>query len=85
MCRFSWNRRSPRPALDPSLKPGERKMAHGAHIALYGLLFALPLTGYVMTSLHGYPTFFFTLEIPPFLPKSDAYIVWGLFHKYILQ
>ena len=38
-----------------------------------------------MTSLHGYPSFFFVLELPPLLAESDAYIVWGLFHKYILQ
>jgi cytochrome b561 len=38
-----------------------------------------------MTSLHGYPSFFFVLELPPLLAESDAYIVWGLLHKYILQ
>ncbi len=83
--RLLWNRKSARPALDSSLKPMERKMAHGAHLALYALLFAIPVTGYVMTSLHGYPSFFFVLELPPLLAESDAYIVWGLFHKYILQ
>ncbi len=32
--RLWWNRVSPRPPLDPSLKSSERKMAHGAHAAL---------------------------------------------------
>lgn len=38
-----------------------------------------------MTSFHGYSSYFFTFELKPFLPESDAYIVWGLFHKYLLQ
>jgi len=82
--RLVWNKKSKRPALDASLTPAERKMAHGAHVGLYILMFAMPLSGYVMTSMHGYPSYLFTLELPPFLPESKAYIVWGLFHKYLL-
>jgi cytochrome b561 len=85
VARILWNRASKRPALDSTLTRAERKLAYGAHLALYFLMFAVPLTGYVMTSLHGYPSFFFALELPPFLSESDAYIVWGLFHKYVLQ
>jgi cytochrome b561 len=83
--RLIWNFKSKRPSLESSLKPIERKLAHGAHIGLYLLLFLIPLTGYMMTSLHGYPSYFFFIEIPSVLPESDAYIIWGLFHKYILQ
>jgi cytochrome b561 len=83
--RLIWNFKSKRSGLDSSLKPIERKLAHGAHIGLYLLLFLIPLTGYMMTSLHGYPSYFFFIEIPSVLPESDAYIIWGLFHKYILQ
>ena len=85
VARLLWNRKSKRPGLDPSLKPMEKRLAHGAHVALYVLMFAVPFTGYVMTSLHGYPSFFFFIELQPFLAESEAYIVWGLFHKYILQ
>ncbi len=83
--RLIWNRKSKRPALDASLKPLEKKMAHSAHILLYVLMIAVPVTGYVMTSLHGYPAFFFLIEIPSFLEKGGAYVVWGMFHKYLLQ
>lgn len=85
IARLLWNRMSRRPMLSASLKPMEHKLAHGAHVALYVLMFAVPLSGYVMTSLHGYPSFFFGIELQPFLAESDAYVVWGLFHKYILQ
>ncbi len=85
IARLVWNRLSKRPELDASLKPMERKLAHRAHLLLYGLLIAVPITGYVMTSLHGYPTFFFTIKFEPFLPESQSYIIWGLFHKYVFQ
>ena len=85
VARLLWNRKSKRPGLDPSLKPMEKKLAHGAHVALYVLMLTVPVTGYVMTSLHGYPSFFFFIEIQPLLAEGEAYIIWGLFHKYILQ
>lgn len=85
LIRLVWNRCSKRPDLDAGLKPVERKLAHSAHIILYALLIAMPITGYFMTSFHGYPTYFFTLKLDSLLPESDAYIVWGLFHKYLLQ
>lgn len=85
IARLIWNQMSKRPELEASLKPKERKLAHSVHILLYVLMFAIPVTGYVMTSLHAYPSYFFMLKIPSFLPESDAYIVWGFFHKYLLQ
>jgi cytochrome b561 len=84
LMRLFWNSRSKRPELDASLKPAERKWAHRVHILLYVLLLAMPVTGYVMTSYHGYPTFFFAWELQPLWGESDAYIIWGTFHKYIL-
>jgi len=83
--RLIWNLRTRRPALAESLNPVERKLAHWVHVALYGFLFALPVTGFVMTSFHGYPTFFFIWELPPLWAPSDTgTLVWGLFHKYLL-
>jgi len=85
MARIIWNRRSKRPALDNSLKPMDRKLAHKAHILLYVLMVAVPVTGYFMTSFHGYPSYFFMIKIPTFFAENDIYQVWGLFHKYLLQ
>jgi cytochrome b561 len=85
IARIIWNKISKRPDLDNSLKPKERKMAHIVHNALYLLLFFIPITGYIMTSLHGYSSWFFIWEIEPFLSESPAYQFWGFFHKYLLQ
>ena len=85
IARIIWNRRSKRPALDSSLKPMDSKLAHKAHFLLYGLMLAVPITGYFMTSFHGYPSYFFVIEIPPFVAENGIYQVWGFFHKYLLQ
>ena len=85
IARIFWNRKSKRPELDRSLKPLDRKLAHKAHILLYVLMIAVPVTGYFMTSFHGYPSYFFMIKIPTFVPESGIYQVWGLFHKYLLQ
>ena len=83
--RLFWNRRSKRPALDAHLKPIERKLAHGVHVALYLVMIAMPLTGWIMTSFHGYPTFFFAWELQPLWSPSDtATIIWGTLHKYLI-
>jgi cytochrome b561 len=82
--RLLWNRISQRPALDSTLTSGERQLARVAHFTLYMMMLALPVTGFMMTSLHGYPTYFFAWELAPLWPQSDAYILWGAMHKYLL-
>ena len=57
--RLVWNRISQRPALDSTLTSRERQLARVAHLTLYMMMLALPVTGFMMTSLHGYPTCFF--------------------------
>ena len=84
LVRLFWNSRSKRPELDDTLKPAERLWAHRVHIILYVMLLAMPLTGFMMTSYHGFPTYFFGLEFAPLWGKSDVYIIWGTFHKYLL-
>jgi cytochrome b561 len=82
--RLFWNRVSKRPALDASLTPREHKLAHRAHITLYFMMLAIPVTGFMMTSYHGFPTYFFIWELPPLWEQSDVYIIWGSMHKYLL-
>jgi len=82
--RLVWNRVSIRPKLDSSLTAREHKLAHRTHITLYFMMLALPVTGYMMTSYHGFQTYFFVWELQPLWEKSDVYIIWGSFHKYLL-
>jgi cytochrome b561 len=52
------------PALPNSLPKIEKIMAHLAHAALYLLMIAVPLSGYLMSNLFGYPVNFFGLILP---------------------
>ena len=82
--RLVWNKISKRPALDNTLTSTEKKLAHRAHNILYFMLLVIPVTGFMMTSYHGYGTFFFFWELPPLWEQSNVYQIWGGFHKYLL-
>ena len=82
--RLIWNRLSRRPSLDSALTSREEKLAHRAHNTLYFMMLAIPITGFMMTSYHGYQTYFFFWEMQPLWEQSEIYQVWGGFHKYLL-
>lgn len=50
VARLVWRLVNPPPPVDSSLTPIEQKASHGVHLAFYGLLLALPLTGWAMVS-----------------------------------
>ena len=82
--RLIWNRLSRRPSLDSALTSREEKLAHRAHNTLYFMMLAIPITGFMMTSYHGYETYFFFWEMQPLWEQSEIYQVWSDFHKYLL-
>jgi cytochrome b561 len=76
--RLLWRWLNPISPL-PSLKPHERLAAHFTHAALYLLLFAMPLTGWIMSSARGFAVSWFNLfELPDLAPKSEP-----LYHAMI--
>jgi cytochrome b561 len=71
--RLLWRWLNPTPPLPSNLKPGERFLAHFTHAALYVLLFAMPLTGWTMSSARGFPVSWFHLfQLPDLVPKNEA-------------
>jgi cytochrome b561 len=71
--RLAWRWANPTPALPTTLKPYERVLAGLTHAGLYILLFAMPLTGWMMTSARGFPVSWFGfLQLPDFVPKNDS-------------
>ena len=51
------------PALPDSMSPLMQRAAHAGHWVLYALMFAVPLTGWMMSSAYGFPVVF--LQIVP--------------------
>ncbi len=63
--RLLWRLTHRPPALPDHHQRWEKRLAHGAHIALYLLMFAMPLSGWVMDSAYkdaaSHPNFWFGL------------------------
>jgi cytochrome b561 len=71
--RLVWRWSNPKPPLPTTLKPYERVLADTTHVILYLLLFAMPLTGWMMTSARGFPVSWFGIvQLPDFVPKDKS-------------
>jgi len=71
--RLGWRWANPTPALPSTLKPYERTLARTTHFLLYALLFAIPLTGWTMSSARGFPVSWFGfIQLPDLVPKNKA-------------
>ncbi len=70
--RLVWRWLNPVPALDGVTKSWERALAHISHFLLYALLFAMPLTGWMMSSAKNYPVSWFNLfQWPDLVQPSE--------------
>jgi cytochrome b561 len=73
--RLLWRLKNPPPALPAGMTPIERFLAQATHIAFYVLLFAMPLTGWMMSSAKNYSVSWFGLFTWPNLigKNEDAF------------
>jgi len=68
---------NPAPALPSDMPALLRVAAHGSHVLLYALMFAVPLVGWGMLSAERYPIVLYgALNLPPILPQSDMLFAW---------
>ena len=71
--RLLWRWMNPTPLLPDTLKPYERVLANITHAGLYILLFAMPLSGWMMSSARGFPVSWFGfIQLPDFVPKNKS-------------
>lgn len=73
--RLVWRLVNPVPTLEGLAKRWERVLAHVSHAALYLLIFAMPLTGWLMSSARNFPVAWFGLfQFPDLVaPDRDLY------------
>jgi cytochrome b561 len=69
--RLVWRWMNPVPTLDGLAKGWERFAAGVSHFALYALIFAMPLSGWLMSSAHAYSVSWFHLFQWPDLLQPD--------------
>lgn len=75
--RLVWRWMNPVPALPDTLRPYEKALARFTHAALYVILFAMPLSGWIGSSAHAFPVRWFNVFTVPALvgknlPLSSA-------------
>jgi cytochrome b561 len=71
--RLLWRWLNPTPPLPSNLTPLGRLLARCTHAMLYVLLFAMPLTGWIMSSARGFPVSWFGVyQLPDLVPKSGT-------------
>jgi cytochrome b561 len=77
--RLSWRVTHILPRLVENLPDWQKVAARFVHLAFYGLLFALPMSGCLMSSAAGIPVSFFGFfMLPDFVHRDDQ-----LFQRYV--
>jgi cytochrome b561 len=69
--RLVWRWTNPVPSLDGLAKGWERRAANFSHVALYALIFAMPISGWLMSSAHAFSVSWFHLFQWPDLLQPD--------------
>ena len=73
IARLAWRIRHPAPPLPASLPRWQAECAGAVHIALYLLMFAIPIAGWTYSSAAGVPTVPFgigALQLPDLVAKN---------------
>lgn len=71
--RLAWRATHTPPPLPAGTSRLVARAAHVAHMGLYALMFALPLSGWLMSSAKGFQTVWFgVLPLPDLLAKDVA-------------
>ena len=66
LVRLGWRLANPPPPVPAYFTSGERLLAKAAHWGFYGLMLALPLSGWVAADRNDRPLAFFGLPAPKF-------------------
>jgi len=81
--RLLWRLININPRL--SLPIWEKIAARSVHWAFYGFMFAMPITGWLITSAAGLPASFFGLFVLPNLiaPNEESRVLFEAIHKWV--
>ena len=83
--RLLWRFKHRPPQLPAAMTPIERRLAGATHVAFYVLLFAMPITGWMMSSAKNYSVSWFGLFTwPDLIAQNDgAFNVLKTTHDYL--
>jgi cytochrome b561 len=73
VARLTWRATHTPPPLPATTPAWQQRAAHGLHFLLYVLLFAIPLSGWLMSSAKGFQTVYLgVLPLPDLVGKDKA-------------
>ena len=78
LVRLGWRMFNPQPALPASMPKWQHIASSAAHWLLYGFLFALPITGWLMSSAKAYSVSWFNLVALPDFVRADESLAESL-------
>lgn len=83
--RLAWRATHRPPALPQHMSWMARYAAHAGHAALYALMLAIPLSGWLMSSAQGFQTVWFgVLPLPDLVGRNEALgDVFNAAHVYL--
>lgn len=83
--RLVWRLANPVPDLSGETKPWERNLARLSHFLLYLLIFAMPVSGWLMSSAKAYGVSWFNLfAFPDLISKNDrTYEILHGLHEWL--
>lgn len=83
--RFAWRLGNRVPQLVENLPEWQKVAARFVHLCFYGLLFALPITGLLMSSAAAIPVSFFGwFQLPDFVSQSEPlFQLFIAIHKWL--
>lgn len=83
IARLTWRFTNPAPMLPAGMPAWQKLAAHGSHVLLYVLMFAMPLSGYIMSDAAGYHPNWFGLPVPVLTGPNPALAkILNEFHSY---
>ncbi|MFV8782524.1 cytochrome b [Microbulbifer sp. SA54] len=71
MVRLAWRVGNVLPELVGDLPDWQKVAARFVHLCFYGLMFALPISGWLMSSAASIPVFFFGVRLPDLIAHND--------------
>ncbi|WP_068071918.1 cytochrome b [Novosphingobium lentum] len=81
LVRLGWRLKWRMPGWPDTMGLHQRRAAHAVHALFYGLMIAMPLTGWAMSSAGTYPLTWFGLFGVPRLPVTKGSTAFAVSHE----
>ena len=84
LLRLVFRVASKAPSAPAEISPGNYRLSQGVVFLLYLFMILVPLSGYALSNMHGFPVDLYGLPLPDIFPKNPDWEDYsGLAHEYL--